>query len=89
MKKRLPVTLGIIGGSLLLGGLIYGSMTVVQTECELCVEFHGQRQCRRGSGTNEKDAQNAAIRAACAVMSNGMAESIQCQNTTPLDVQCY
>jgi len=89
MKKRLPILLGIVGGSLLLGGLIYGSMSVVQTECELCVEFNGQRQCRRGSGSDAEDARQAAIRAACAVMANGMAESIQCQNTIPVDVRCY
>ena len=88
MKKRLPILLGIVAGGLLLFGLIYGSMTVIQTECELCVEFRGQRQCRRGSGTDAEEARQAAIRAACAVMAGGMAETIQCQNTTPVNVQC-
>lgn len=88
MKKPWPIVLGIVAGGLLLFGLIYGSMTVVQTECELCVEFGGQRQCRRGSGTDEEEARQAAVRAACAVMAAGMAETILCQNTPPVAVQC-
>ncbi len=72
----------------LLGGLIYGSLSVVQAECSLCMEFNGQRQCRTGSGATQEDAQAAARRAACAVMSSGMAESIQCDNVIPTRVQC-
>ncbi|MCZ6918738.1 MAG: hypothetical protein O7I93_18330 [Gemmatimonadetes bacterium] len=72
----------------LLGGLIYGSFSVVQFECSLCVEFNGQRQCRTGSGASQEDAQAAAQRAACAVMAAGMAESIQCDNQIPTNVQC-
>ena len=73
---------------LLLGGLIYGTLSSVQTECDLCVEFNGQQQCRTGSGTDEADAKSAAQRAACAVMANGMAASILCENRIPTNVQC-
>ncbi len=73
---------------LLLGGLIYGTLSSVQVECDLCVEFNGQRQCRTGSGTDEADAKSAAQRAACAVMASGMAASIQCENRIPTNVQC-
>ena len=38
---------------LLLGGLIYGSLTTIQSECDLCIEYNGQRQCRSGSGSDE------------------------------------
>ena len=72
----------------LLGGLIYGSLSVVQAECSLCVEFNGQRQCRTGSGATQEDAQSAAQRAACAVMTSGMAETIECDNVIPTRVQC-
>jgi len=73
---------------LLLGGLIYGTLSSVQAECDLCVEFNGQRQCRTGSGTDETAAKSAAQRAACAVMARGMAASIQCENRIPTNVQC-
>lgn len=87
MKKgRVFALLGAI--VLLLGGLIYGSMSSIQAECELCVEFNGMRQCRSGSGADEAAAQSAAQRAACAVMAAGMAASIECQNVLPTEVQC-
>jgi hypothetical protein len=87
MKKgRVFALLGAI--VLLLGGLIYGSMSSTQTECDLCVEFNGQRQCRSGSGADDAAAQSAAQRAACAVMASGMAASIECQNVIPTNVQC-
>ena len=73
---------------LLLGGLIYGSMTITQSECDLCIEYNGRRQCRSGSGSDEAEAKAAAQRAACAVMASGMAASIQCQNVIPTNVQC-
>ncbi len=73
---------------LLLGGLIYGTLSSVQAECDLCVEFNGQQQCRTGSGTDDTAAKSAAQRAACAVMASGMAASIQCENQLPTNVQC-
>lgn len=85
-KSRVFALLGAI--VLLLGGLIYGSMSSIQEECELCVEFNGMRQCRSGSGADEAAAQSAAQRAACAVMAAGMAASIECQNVLPTNLQC-
>ena len=85
-KPRVIALLGAI--VLLLGGLIYGSMSSIQSECELCVEFNGLRQCRTGSGADQAAARNAAQRAACAVMASGMAATIQCQDVIPTNVQC-
>lgn len=83
---RFLIVLGAIG--ILVGVLVRGSFRVVQAECELCVEFGGQRQCRRGSGATPEDARGAAQRAACAVMAAGMSESIACGRVPPTDVRC-
>ncbi len=85
-KGRLLALVAAIG--LLLGALIYGSFSVVQTQCDLCVEYNGTRTCRTGSGVDEEGAQQAAQRAACAVMASGMAESINCDRVIPTNVQC-
>jgi hypothetical protein len=86
-KKNLVSLLVTLGVVLVLGYLIYGSTTLVQAECELCVTFRGT-QCRRGSGTDVAEARQAAQRAACAVMTGSMNESIACQNVVPTNVQC-
>jgi hypothetical protein len=68
--------------------IIFGSLSTVQAECELCVTFRGQTQCRRGSGSDDEEARSAAQKAACAVMAFGMNESIACGNTPPTNVRC-
>jgi len=87
MKRRIKV-LVIVGVALVLGYLIWGTTHLVQAECEVCVEFNGQTQCRRGSGPTDKDAQTAAQKAACGLMAAGMNESIACSNTRPKVVRC-
>lgn len=87
-RGRTVTVLVIAGIVLILGYLIWGTTSLVQAECTLCVEYQGQRQCRTGSGTNADEARRAAQRAACAVMATGMNESIACQNVRPSDVQC-
>jgi hypothetical protein len=68
--------------------LIFGTRSVVQVECELCVTYRGMTQCRRGSGADAAEAQQAAQKAACAVMAGGMNESIACGNAPATNVQC-
>ncbi len=87
-KRRGVIIAVVVTVVLVLGLLIHGSTTLVQAECELCVDFRGQSQCRKGSGVDEPAARDAAIRAACAVMASGMDESIACNNTRPRDVRC-
>ncbi len=78
----------VVALALLVSILLYGSMRSVQAECELCVEFNGRTECRRGSGANEAEARQAALKAACAVMASGMSESVNCQNRRPTNVRC-
>jgi len=73
---------------LLMGYVVYGSMARVEYTCELCVEFNGMRECRRGAGANEQEAAQAATTSACGTMAHGMDESIRCQNTPPATRQC-
>lgn len=68
--------------------IVVGSMRTVEAECELCVTFRGQTECRRGSGADPAEARQAAQKAACAVMAFGMNESIACGNAIPTNVQC-
>ncbi len=85
-KGRLAAAL--ISVAVLVGFLVYGSRRVTEVECSLCVTFQGQTECRRGSGATAEDAQSAAQRAACAVMTSGMAESVNCSNVPPTNLQC-
>jgi O-glycosyl hydrolase len=87
MKRSITV-LVVLGVVAMLGYLVWSSTHLVKAECEVCVEFNGQQQCRRGTGTNDQEALLAAQKAACAVMAFGMNESIACGNTQPRVVRC-
>lgn len=87
MKRSIAVLVAV-GVILVLGYLVWGSTHLVQAECEVCVEFRGQRQCRRGTGASADEARLAAQKAACALMAAGMNESIACGNTPPKTAQC-
>jgi hypothetical protein len=87
MKRSITV-LVVAGIALVIGYLVWGSTHLVQAECEVCVEYNGQQQCRRGSGTTDDEARRAGQKAACAVMAAGMNESIACGNAQPKVVRC-
>jgi hypothetical protein len=87
-NKRARVIALIVAITILGVALIYGSFSVVQAECELCVTYGGQTLCRRGSGATDEDARRAAQQAACALLASGMDGSIACQNTLPTNVRC-
>ena len=87
MSRRAAVAI-VIAMVLLMGYIIYGSMARVEYTCELCVEFNGMRECRRGAGATEQEAEQAATTRAFGTMAQGMDQSIRCQNTRPVTRQC-
>ena len=72
----------------IMGYVVVGSMARVRKQCEVCVEFNGQRRCARGAGADEKEAKQGAQTAACGVLANGMDETIRCQNARPATTTC-
>ena len=87
MRKGRTVAF-VVSVAALVTVLIWGSLGSVQVECDLCVEYSGRTECRRGSGADEQEAIQAAKKAACAVMASGMAESVNCQNVPATNLQC-
>lgn len=66
--------------------IIYSSMGLRQFTCEVCMEFQGRTNCAIASGTSEEEAVRTATDTACATISAGMTESIQCSRTPPISV---
>ena len=61
---------------------------VTEYTCEVCVTYKGRTECRTGQGRTKRDAIDKAQTAACAVMTNGMDEVVNCGNTPPSSVSC-
>ena len=79
----------IIAGVLIfMGVVVYGTIGPVQASCEVCLEFDGERVCRRGAGADEEAARQAAQESACGGNASGMSELIACRNAVPVSVDC-
>ena len=85
-KMSKPILAAIALIALVVGGLVYLTSGLVQFTCEVCMEFKGRTNCATASGTTQEEAVRTATDTACATISGGMTESIQCSRTPPVSV---
>jgi hypothetical protein len=74
--------------ALMIGIVVYRSMTIAQYECDVCLTFKGEQACRTAASGEKKAAVESAVTSACGTLASGMTESIRCQNTPPDSVTC-
>ena len=67
--------------------IVFSSFQQSQVTCEVCIAYKGVRQCRTASGVTREDAMRTAQDNACAYLSSGRAESIQCSNVRPASIK--
>lgn len=68
--------------------LVFTLLRETATTCEVCVDFAGRSACRRSSAAESGEAIRMAQSTACAVLSGGVTQGMQCQRTAPRSVQC-
>ena len=83
-----PTLVALLFGLAVLGVLIYSTLGLGQYSCEVCVTYRGQKNCATSSAPTEEEAIRTATDVACAPISSGMTESIQCSNTPPDSIDC-
>jgi len=79
----------ILFGLAVLGLLVASTLDLKKVSCEVCVRFQGRTNCAKASGKTEEEAIRTATDTACATISSGMTESIQCSNTEPDSIRWY
>ncbi|GEM_PF-1850544 len=82
------VIVGILAFCIFVGALVMALAREANVECEVCIEFAGQRVCRTNLGADRNAAVQGATMAACSMLSSGVTRGIQCSNTQPRSVQC-
>lgn len=82
---RWIVVLGLLA---FMGFVVYSTMTRTGVSCEVCLRFGEELVCRKGAGTTEAEAMQAAQESACGGNAQGMSESIACRNQTPERALC-
>lgn len=71
-----------------LAAIVWSTFRQAQVSCEVCIAYQGRSQCRTAQGATREDAIRTATDNACAFLSTGMAEGIQCANTPPTKTEC-
>lgn len=84
MKKLLIILLVLAG----LGFLTYEMISLGRKECSLCLTFKEQRKCVSALGPTNHEALEEAHRNACALLAQGVTESLACGRTAPDETQC-
>jgi hypothetical protein len=88
MSRTAKAILGIAAAAVLLGYMVYLTISTNVVSCEVCVEFRGRTECRRASGKDRAEAQMTAASTACSLISGGIDDGIACRNTPPVSATC-
>ena len=83
------VLLAVAFVAIVIGFVVYTTMQAGSSRyrCEVCVEFQGRTQCRTASAATEMQARRTAQENACAFISSGVTDSMQCGASQPISVK--
>lgn len=81
------VAIGVVFLVVVLGFLVYSSMHVAQYRVEVCIAFRGANQCRTASADTQDHALRSAQSNACALLTSGVTETMQCERETPTSIK--
>jgi len=79
---------GIVLGVAFVGFMIYAALREGRVQCEVCVDFRGSSVCRTSAAVDRDAAIQGAVASACAVLSGGVTDGIQCSATPPSAIRC-
>ena len=82
------VAIGVLLALVFLAALVFATLRETALSCEVCVDFAGRSACRRSSAADREQALQMAQSTACAVLSAGVTQGLQCQRTPPRSAKC-
>ncbi len=86
MSRRLKLVIAA-GVVLLLGVIVYSTLSLARYECEVCMTFNGRSACRVAAGTTREEAVRTATDNACAFLASGRTDSMACGRTLPTRIR--
>jgi hypothetical protein len=87
MKKSVMLAIAFV--VVVIGAVVYTTLSASTSRyrCEVCMEFQGRSACRSAAASTEMQARRTAQDNACADISSGVTDSMQCGNTQPVSVK--
>jgi hypothetical protein len=87
-QRRARVWLGWLLGAVFLAALVWSTLAQSSAECEVCLDYRGSSVCRTVAAADADAATQQAVSNACAILSQGVTEGLECQRTPPRSLRC-
>lgn len=87
-QRRARVWLGWMLGGAFLAALLWTTLAQSGAECEVCLAYGGETVCRTVAAADRETASQQAIASACAILSRGVTQGLECQRTPPRSLRC-
>ncbi|MDH3213929.1 MAG: hypothetical protein OEM05_15730 [Myxococcales bacterium] len=79
---------GLLLAAAFLVALFFATRSETAVQCELCIDFGGRTACRTASAADRDAAVQGAMSTACAVLSSGVTQGLECSRTPPRSLRC-
>ena len=80
-KTKWPVVAGIAFIAIFIAAMAWSTLGNAQYRCQVCVTFGGQTVCSDGAASSKELAERVAGDTACANLTSGMTNLLQCGNS--------
>lgn len=74
--------------ALFLAAMVYVTTAETSVECTVCIRYAGAENCATVSGPDEQQTRMQAATTACAPLSSGVTEGMECTRTPPRSARC-
>jgi hypothetical protein len=78
-----PVLVGILIVAVILGIMIYSSLSLTANRVEVCIAFKDQSRCKTASGATQEAAVRTATENACGEIAGGVTDTMACLRSEP------
>jgi len=79
---------GLIAAALFVAAMVLATHREASVECEVCVDYRGGSRCSTSSGRDHEAALRGAVANACALLSQGVTQGMECDRTPPRSIRC-
>lgn len=86
MNRKTGLLIGVLAVLAFLGLLTYSMFSLRKNRVEVCITWNGRTECAKAAGSTQQESVRTATDKACALLSAGMTDSMNCSHATPAKV---
>lgn len=79
---------GVLCALVFLGAMYFVTLAETSVECSVCVSYNGRNECTTASAGDRNGAIAQALSSACAGLSSGVTQVMECNRTPPVSTRC-